>query len=126
MRFFEFQGTDTGIDKFIVAIKNHIGRASSKKAPAKLNWGAIASMSRANGFEFAADYETFKSLYDSNPLLQSLIKDFNDQGLELMVPGAPDEINPSGTAQDSETEIDRIASSAAPKQLAQTQQTPKT
>lgn len=125
MRFFEFQGTDANIDKFIVALKNHIGRASSKKAPAKLNWNAVAAMSRANGFEFAADYETFKSMYDSNPVLQTMIKDFNDQGLELMVPGAPDDVNPTGTAQDSEAEIDRIASSAAPKQLAQAQQIPK-
>jgi hypothetical protein len=124
MRFFEFQDTNAGIDKFVIALKNHIGRASSKKAPAKLNWNAIASMSRANGFEFAADYETFKAMYDSNPVLQGLVKNFNDSGIELDVPGAPEDANPPGT-QDSEEEVSKIASSAAPKQLAQSQTTPQ-
>lgn len=121
MRFFEFNDTDAGIDKFIIALRNHIGRASSKKAPAKLNWNAIATMSRANGFEFAADYETFKSMYDSNPILQTMVKNFNDRGIELNVPGAPDDKNPSGT-QDSEDEIGKIADANAAKQLAQNQQ----
>jgi hypothetical protein len=121
MRFFEFQGTNADIDKFIIALKNHIGRASSKKAPANLNWNAIASMSRANGFEFAADYETFKAMYDTNPVLQSLVKNFNDRGIELNVPGAPDDKNSPGT-QDSEEEVAKIAASAAPQQLAQNQQ----
>jgi hypothetical protein len=124
MRFFEFQGSGAGIDKFIMALRNHIGRASSKKSPAKLNWNAISSMSKAYGFEFAADYETFKSMYDSNPALQSLVKNFNDDGIELNVPGAPDDKNPPGT-QDSGEEVEKIASSAAPKQLAQSQQTPQ-
>lgn len=124
MRFFEFRDTNAGIDKFITALRNHIGRASSKQAPAKLNWRAIAAMSRANGFEFAADYDTFKSMYDSTPALQSLVIDFNDRGVELNVPGSRDQKNPSGV-QDGEQEIERIAASAAPKQLSQSQQTPK-
>ena len=124
MRFFEFQTSNIGVDKFIMALRNHIGRASSKKSPAKLNWNAISSMSKSYGFEFAADYETFKSMYDSTPALQALVKNFNDEGIELNVPGAPDEANPPGT-QDSEEEVEKIASSAAPKQLAQAQQTPQ-
>ena len=121
MRFFEFAGDDAGIDKFVMALRNHIGRAASKKAPAKLNWGAVARMSQANGFEFAADYETFKSMYDANPALQSMVKNFNDDGIELNVPGAPDE-EPKGdgtqTPQDSQDAVDKIAASAAPQQLA--------
>ena len=121
MRFFEFQDTNADIDKFIIALKNHIGRAASKKSASALNWNAIASMSRANGFEFAADYETFKAMYDTNPVLQSMVKNFNDRGIELNVPGAPDDKNPPGT-QDSEEEVAKIAASAAPQQLAQNQQ----
>jgi hypothetical protein len=121
MRFFEFQNTNADIDKFVIALKNHIGRAASKRSAATLNWNAIASMSRANGFEFAADYETFKAMYDANPVLQSMVKNFNDRGIELNVPGAPDDKNPPGT-QDSEEEVAKIAASAAPQQLAQNQQ----
>jgi hypothetical protein len=124
MRFFEFNDSNASVDKFLIALRNHIGRASSKKAPAKLNWNAIAAMSRANGFEFAADYETFKSMYDSNPALQNMVKNFNDQGIELNVPGAPDDKNPPGT-KDSEDEIAKIAASAAPQQLAKSQQAPQ-
>ena len=121
MRFFEFGSNDASMDKFIIALRNHIGRASSMKAPAKLNWNAIAAMSRANGFEFGADYETFKSMYDSSPVLQTLVKDFNNDGIELNVPGAPDDKNPSGT-QDSQDVVDQTAASAAPQQLAKSQQ----
>jgi len=121
MRFFEFQDSNAGIDKFVIALKNHIGRSASKKVPANLNWNAIASMSRSNGFEFATDYETFKAMYDSNPVLQSLVKNFNDRGIELNVPGAPEDNNPPGT-QDSGDEVEKIADANAAKQLAQNQQ----
>jgi len=122
MRFFEFADTNSNIDKFIVALRNHIGRAASKKTPANLNWNAIEQMSKANGFEFGADYETFKSMYDSTPALQVLVKNFNDRGIELNVPGVPDE-EPKGdgtqTPQDSQAAVDKIAAGAAPQQLAQ-------
>lgn len=116
MRFFEFGGVNADIDKLIMAFRNHVGRAASKKSPSSLNWNAIAQMSKANGFEFAADYETFKSMYDSTPALQGLVKNFNSDGVELNVPGAPDDKRPDGT-KDSQDEVDKIAASAAPKQL---------
>lgn len=126
MRFFEFASDGVGIDKFIMALRNHIGRASSQKTPSKLNWGAVGQMAKANGFEFAADYETFKSMYDSSPALQSLVKNFNDKGIELNVPGAPDaEKQQTTTGQTSQDAVDQAASSAAAGQLAQSQTTPQ-
>jgi hypothetical protein len=120
MRIFEFAGDDS-LDKFIVILKNFIGRHASKGAPAKLNWAALNRITRSSGNEIAADYETFKAMYDANPVLQSMVKNFNDRGIELNVPGAPDDKNPPGT-QDSEEEVAKIAASAAPQQLAQNQQ----
>ena len=121
MRFFEFAGDDTS-DKLIIVLKNYIGRAASKKAPAKLNWNGLQQVLKTNGFELAADYETFKAIYDSNPAVQALVKNFNDKGIELNVPGAPDE-QPKGdgtqSPQDSQAAVDKIAASAAPQQLAQ-------
>lgn len=120
MRFFEFVDTDAGLDKFVMILRNFVGRAASKKVPARMNWGSIEKIARDNGFEFAADYETFKSMYDSSPAIQNLVKNFNDQGIELNVPGAPD-AEPKGdgtqTPQDSQAAVDKIAASAAPKQL---------
>jgi hypothetical protein len=119
MRFFEFAGDEIG-DKFMVVLRNYIGRAASKKAPSNLNWNGLQQVLRASGVEVAADYETFKVMYDASPQLQAMVSNFNDQGIELKVPGAPDEKNSDGT-KDSEEEIAKIAASAAPQQLAQQQ-----
>lgn len=121
MRFFEFSGDDTA-DKLVVVLRNYIGRAASKKAPAKLNWNGLQQVLKTNGFELAADYETFKSMYDASPAIQALVANFNDKGIELNVPGAPSE-QPKGdgteSPQDSQAAVDKIAASAAPQQLAQ-------
>jgi hypothetical protein len=119
MRFFEFAGDEIA-DKFIVVLRNYIGRAASQKAPSNLNWNGLQQVLRSSGVEVAADYETFKAMYDASPQLQSMVSNFNDKGVELKVPGAPDDKNPDGT-KDSEEEIAKIAASAAPQQLAQQQ-----
>lgn len=115
MRFFEFDTPD--IDRFVALIKNLIGRAASKKAPSVLNWNAISQMSRSNGFEFGADYETFKAMYDSNPALQMLVKNFNADGIELNVPGAPDSEQPTQDGETNQDKINQTAASAAEKNL---------
>ena len=74
MRFFEFVDTDLGLDKFVMILKNFIGRAASKKQAAKLNWSALQKIATDSGFEMGADYETFKSMYDSSPVIQALVK----------------------------------------------------
>jgi hypothetical protein len=127
MRFFEFAGDDDGIDKFIMILRNYVGRAASKKAPVTLNWNGLAQVTKANGFEFAADYETFKSMFDSTPALQSLVKDFNADGISLKVPGAPDdqEQSPQQSGQTSQDQVDQTADSAAAGQLAASQTMPK-
>ena len=121
MRIFEVIDNDN-IERFVIVLRNFIGRAASKKTPARLNWSGLNQLSKSSGVELAADYETFKSMYDSNPVLQNLVKNFNDRGIELNVPGAPDEEpKGDGTAQpaDSQAAVDKIAAGAAPQQLAQ-------
>ena len=120
MRFFEFAGDDN-LEKFIIVLRNIIGRSASKKSPAKMNWAALNQISKTSGIELAADYETFKSMYDSNPAIQNLVKNFNADGIELNVPGVKDsgEQEPTqGTGQTSQDAVDQIAASAAPQQLA--------
>jgi hypothetical protein len=124
MRFFEFGGVDDG-DRFIMVLRNYIGRAASKKAPAKLNWAGLNQVLQTNGFELTADYETFKAMYDSNIAIQSMVKDFNADGIELNVPGAPDADEPTQDGETSQEKVDQTADSAAAGQLAQSQATPK-
>lgn len=121
MRFFEFQGDDT-TDKLVVVLKNYIGRASSKKTPAKLNWAGLDRIFKTAGIELAADYETFKAMYDSNPVIQGLISDFNADGVQLNVPGVEPDTSqsPVKSGETSQDAVDKMAASAAPKQLAQT------
>jgi hypothetical protein len=119
MRFFEFVENDPS-DKLIVVLKNYIGRASSKGAGSQLNWNGLNKIFQTSGVELAADYETFKSIYDSNPVVQSLVKDFNQDGINLNVPGAPDdqEQSPQKSGETSQDQVDKMAASAAPQQLA--------
>lgn len=128
MKIFEITGDDS-LDKFIIVLKNQIGRSTKRSTPAPLSWEAIASMAKSIGFEVMSDpnsaYEVMKSLYDTDPIgkskLEKLVKNFNADGLVLKVPGAPDE-EPQGdgtqTPQDSQAAVDQTAASAAPQQLA--------
>jgi hypothetical protein len=122
MRFFEFADSDSGIDKFVMILRNFIGRASSKKSPAKLNWASLEKIAQDSGFEFGADYQTFKSMYDSTPIIQSLIKNFNDSGVELNVPGVAQAgekgaQSPVKQGQTSQDAVDKIAAGAAASNL---------
>lgn len=117
MRFFEF-GEGPEVDRFLMVLRNYIGRAASKKAPANLNWQGLNSVLASSGFELTADYETFKAMYDASPAIQGMVKNFNDKGIELKVPGAPDDQQSPNGGKDSQAEVDKIAASAAPQQLA--------
>ena len=119
MRFFEFNPTnDAGIDKFVMILRNYIGRAASKKAPVKLNWAGLGQIAKSSDFEFAADYETFKSMYDSTPALQAMVNNFDSKGIELKVPGVSDS-EPPQDGESSEEKVAKMAASAASQQLDQ-------
>lgn len=120
MRFFEFgDGNDDSSDKLVVVLKNYIGRAASKKMPVNLNWTGLNQVLKSSGSELTADYETFKALYDSNPVIQRLVKDFNEKGLELNVPGVSDTPEPTQGAETPAQAVDQQASAAVGQQLDQ-------
>ncbi len=114
MRLFEFSN---GSDTLRLAFKNLIGNAQRKKQPAQFNWAAIGAMLKPMGLE-QLDYYAFKDIYDANPGLQAMVKDFNADGIELKVPGVGDEEKAQPVDQ-SKAEVDKIASGAAAAQLKQ-------
>jgi proline dehydrogenase len=125
MRFFEFVEDDAA-EQLVIVLRNYIGRSASKKAPAKLNWAGLNKILKTNGFDYIADYETFKAMYDSSTAIQNMVKNFNQDGVELNVPGAPDaEKEPTQDGQSSQEKVDQMAASAAPQQLAQQTATPQ-
>ena len=118
MRLYEF-APEQMIDRYVIVLKNLIGRASSKKVPAKMNWAGLNQILKSNDASIAADYETFKSMYDRSPAIQNLVKNFNADSIELNVPGAADDETPADGTTDSQAAVDQTAASAAPQQLAQ-------
>jgi hypothetical protein len=99
-------------------LKNFIGRAASKKQAAKLNWSALQKIATDSGFEMGADYETFKSIYDSSPVIKALVKNFNADGIELNVPGTDKDTEaPVSQGQTSQDAVDKIAAGAAAQNL---------
>lgn len=118
MRFTEF-APDQMIDRYVVVLKNLVGRAAAKKVPSKLNWEGLNNILRSNDASLAADYETFKAMYDQSPALKTLIKNFNSTGIELKIPGVSDRTDSTDKdREDSQSVVDKIAAKAAPKQLA--------
>lgn len=135
MRLFEFAGDDP-VDKFHTVLNNFVGRYTSKSAPASLNWTLVTSMAKKAGFQGLSNpktvFQTFSDLWDNDPAFktkfQTVIKNFNGNGVQLNIPGAKDEEPAPGSdaaAQDSQTAVDKAAASAAPGQLAQSQATPQ-
>lgn len=114
MRFFEFEESD----KFILVLKNFIGRAASKKAPAKLNWASLNSLLHKVG-EDAMDYESFKAAYDSNPVIQQLVANFSADGVELNVPGVsnPPGAEPGMDQQSPQDQVNQKAAQVASSQI---------
>lgn len=118
MRFVEFS-PNMMVDRYVIVLKNLIGRASAKKVPAKMNWAGLNRILKSNDASLMADYEMFKAMYDTSPAIQNLVKNFNADGIELNVPGAQDDETPADGATDAQAAVDATAASAAPQQLAQ-------
>ena len=118
MRFVEFS-PNMMVDRYVIVLKNLIGRASAKKVPAKMNWAGLNRILKSNDASLMADYEMFKAMYGTSPAIQNLVKNFNADGIELNVPGAQDDETPAYGATDAQAAEDATASSAAPQQLAQ-------
>lgn len=126
MRFFEFN-TPPVLDKFVMLLRNHIGRAKSKGASVELTWKAVGKIAQSSGFEFASDYETFKHIYDSNPGIQELVKNFNANGIVLDVPGvSSDQDKVDSDEETPQEKVDKIAAQAAPDQVSRDQATAQT
>ena len=64
-------------------------------------------------------YGTFKSIYDSKPIIKNLVRNFDADGIELNVPGTDkDTETPVKQGETSQDAVDKMAASAAPQQLA--------
>jgi hypothetical protein len=77
-------------------------KADSKGQPAFLSFQALDRiMSNLGGESF--DYEGFKNVYDSNPALKDLVKNFNEKGVTVKTKEQPSDANQADTAQGDTT-----------------------
>ena len=116
MRFFEFDGVgdDTGVDELGSVLRTLVGQATSKKQAAKYNWAAISAL-----YGRPLRYKTFVAMYNASPSIQGLVRQHDEDGLELNVPGAPDADKPQTNLDQSKADVNKNAAGAAANQLAQ-------
>ena len=111
MRLFEVE--DSFARDLEMVLRNQMGRSNSKHATLKLSYPALSNMMKNMGYG-SVDFEGFKKVYDSNPSLQGIIRNFNEK--EIIV--TTDVDNPDADGMEVEPDIgdetvDSMASQAA-------------
>ena len=116
MRIYEID--QSNVEALAVIFKTLIGRARSKGQPAKFNQQGINTILQKTNRE-TIDYDTFDAIYKSSQLIQNLTHDYNSDGIELDVPGAPDSDSPEAKpdSEKSQDNVNKVAASAAMKNI---------
>lgn len=80
MRLFEV--ADRFVDDLETVLRNLTGRGDSKHAPQSLTYIALSNILKNLGYGVIG-YNEFQRIYDENPQLQPIIKDFNEKHIVL-------------------------------------------
>lgn len=113
MRLFEV--ADRFVDDLETILRNLVGRGDSKHAPQSLTWPALGNMLKNIGYG-GLTYDQFAKVYDENPQIQPLIRDYNDQGLVLGTKEEPEGSEGTSDVPDGPS-VDQMASSGAQQHL---------
>lgn len=116
MRLYEFAGDDL-LDRLITVIKTIIGRYKSKDSLPSINWHSFSNLISQSGLGMSIDYETLKQLHSQYPQLQNLISDFDNKSITFSTGGDHTVGDGEDDDETSQDVVDKIAASAAPKQL---------
>lgn len=80
MRLFEFE--DSFVNTLITVLRNAKGRSDQEDAPLFLPWQAVSKLMEPYGYG-AVSYKQFAPLYDQNPDFQSIVQNFDENGIEI-------------------------------------------
>lgn len=80
MRLFEVE--DRFGNDLAMVLRNLLGRADATKSSIKLSFEAISNLIKNIGYG-GIDYATFNKIYDTNPTIQAMVKDYDESGVEL-------------------------------------------
>ena len=95
MRLFEVE--DRFSNDLTMVLRNLLGRSDSKHSSIKLSYDALSNLIKNLGYG-GINYATFNKMYDQNPGIQAMVKDYNEAGVEL---GTEVEQQPAPTAPDT-------------------------
>lgn len=115
MRLFEFAGNEF-LSVITTVLSNYIETSAFRTSPAKLNYLALTNMMKNNGLNLKVDYNLFKNIYDSSPVIQNIVHNFDGDGIDLNVPGVKKEKEQSNKEK-SKDAVEKTAAANAEKNL---------
>lgn len=114
MRLYEFENRFA--DDLATVLRNLIGRSNTKHQSIKLSYPALSNLMTNMGYG-SISFDLFDKVLQTSPELQNLVKDHNDQMVELSTEtDAPDNSKPVPVDRGSKT-VDQMASRAAQAEL---------
>jgi hypothetical protein len=113
MRLFEVE--DHFGNDLEMVLKNLIGRSDDKNASMTLSYEALSNIMRNMGYG-KIDYDGFAKVFDSNPSLKSVVKNFDDDGVVLSTE-TPAENDEEPVDVPAGPSVDQMAHSAVAKGL---------
>lgn len=85
-----------------------LGQGATGALSAKVPMAAIIELMNKSGNHFS--YGAFKDIYDSEPRVQQIVSNFNEQEVTI---GKPDEITNNDSSIDPTAKVDQMAQKAA-------------
>ena len=104
---------DSSNDNLVLLMRNLVAQANSKQQPSYLSWAALNSLLQNVGDE-QFDYDSFKQVYEANPMLKKLVYKFDGRGVELKTYGTDPKASKGGK---KETSISKMAKNAAKRRI---------
>lgn len=102
---------DTSGD-LVLLLRNLVAQANSKNQPSYFSWAALNNLMQNVGDE-QFDYDTFKTAYDNNQIIQNLVFQFDNRGVTLKTRAT----QPKKKEGDKESNISKMAKSATKKRI---------
>lgn len=113
MRFAEFQ--NDAVSDLVILLRNQIQTADNQEQSLNFSYEELSALMNDSGHgEYS--YDTFKTMYDSNPQLQAIIGNFNADGITLNTTMQP-EPKTIDVDQDPAAGVDAMAKRAASKRI---------
>lgn len=104
---------DSSASDLVLLLRNLIAQANSQNQPSYLSWSALNNLMQNIG-KAQFDYDSFKTAYDTNPVVKNLVDRFDAKGVELKTIKTTPKQPEDGKKESS---ISKMAKNAAKRRL---------